>query len=138
MEHPNLGWGARIALLSQWYSIRLARKQRLELRQSMTSQQWEALLARADESSRSLDLTNVPDQVRSFLFSPQSMLCHPLLVHYIRPAMRLASAAGYVTSDIPVAFSAFTEDALVRIEPGDIRKKGKVPKNGSLFFSKPL
>jgi type I restriction enzyme R subunit len=32
-------------------------------------------------------------------------------------------------------FSAFPEDALVRIEPGDIRKKGRVPKNGSLFFT---
>jgi type I restriction enzyme, R subunit len=33
------------------------------------------------------------------------------------------------------AFSAFPEDALVRIAPGDIRKKGKVPKNGSVFFT---
>ncbi len=33
------------------------------------------------------------------------------------------------------AFSAFPEDALVRIEPEDIRKKGKVPKNGSIFFT---
>lgn len=33
------------------------------------------------------------------------------------------------------AFSAFPEDALVRIEPADIRKKGRVPKNGSLFFT---
>jgi len=33
------------------------------------------------------------------------------------------------------AFSAFSEDAMVRIEPGDIKKKGKVPKNGSLFFT---
>lgn len=33
------------------------------------------------------------------------------------------------------AFSAFPEDALVRIEPADIRKKGKVPKNGSIFFT---
>jgi type I restriction enzyme R subunit len=32
-------------------------------------------------------------------------------------------------------FSAFPEDALVRIEPSDIRKKGRVPKNGSLFFT---
>lgn len=32
-------------------------------------------------------------------------------------------------------FSAFPEDALVRIEPDDIRKKGKVPKNGSIFFT---
>jgi type I restriction enzyme, R subunit len=33
------------------------------------------------------------------------------------------------------AFSAFDEDALVRIAPDDIRKKGKVPKNGSVFFT---
>lgn len=33
------------------------------------------------------------------------------------------------------AFSAFEEDALVRINPADIRKKGKVPKNGSVFFT---
>ena len=33
------------------------------------------------------------------------------------------------------AFSAFAEDALVRIDPADIRKKGKVPTNGSLFFT---
>ncbi len=33
------------------------------------------------------------------------------------------------------AFSPFPEDAMVRIEPADIKKKGKVPKNGSLFFS---
>jgi len=29
------------------------------------------------------------------------------------------------------AFSAFPEDALARIEPAAIRKKGKVPKNAS-------
>jgi type I restriction enzyme R subunit len=33
------------------------------------------------------------------------------------------------------AFSAFQDDALVRIEPADIRKKGRVPKNGSIFFT---
>jgi len=33
------------------------------------------------------------------------------------------------------AYSAFEEDALVRISPADIRKKGKVPKNGSIFFT---
>ena len=32
-------------------------------------------------------------------------------------------------------FSFFPEDALVRISPWDIRKKGKVPKNGSIFFT---
>ena len=33
------------------------------------------------------------------------------------------------------AFSAFDEDALVRINPLDIRKKGSVPMNGSVFFT---
>jgi len=33
------------------------------------------------------------------------------------------------------AFSAFPEDALVRIAPDDIRKRGKVPKNGNIFFT---
>jgi len=33
------------------------------------------------------------------------------------------------------AFSAFPEDALVRISPKDISKKGKVPTNGSIFFT---
>jgi len=33
------------------------------------------------------------------------------------------------------AFSAFPEDALVRIAPDEIKKKGKVPKNGNIFFT---
>lgn len=33
------------------------------------------------------------------------------------------------------SFAAFPEDALVRIKPEEIRKKGKVPKNGSVFFT---
>ncbi len=32
-------------------------------------------------------------------------------------------------------FSAFPDDALVRIKPDAIRKKGRVPKNGSIFFT---
>jgi type I restriction enzyme, R subunit len=32
-------------------------------------------------------------------------------------------------------FSAFPEDAMARISPDDIRKKGKVPKNASIFFT---
>ena len=33
------------------------------------------------------------------------------------------------------AFSAFPEDALVRIKPTEIKKKGRVPTNGSIFFT---
>lgn len=33
------------------------------------------------------------------------------------------------------AFTAFPEDALVRIAPDEIRRRGRVPKNGSIFFT---
>ena len=33
------------------------------------------------------------------------------------------------------AFSAFPEDALVRIKPDEVRKNGRVPTNGSVFFT---
>ena len=33
------------------------------------------------------------------------------------------------------SFNAFEEDALVRIRPSEIKKKGKVPTNGNIFFT---
>ncbi len=33
------------------------------------------------------------------------------------------------------AFSAFPDDAMVRIKPNEIKKRGKVPTNGSIFFT---
>jgi len=33
------------------------------------------------------------------------------------------------------AFSAFPEDALIRIKPDEIKKNGRVPTNGSIFFT---
>ena len=33
------------------------------------------------------------------------------------------------------AFSSFQQDVLVRIQPSDIRKKGRVPTNGNIFFT---
>ncbi|HXB62826.1 MAG TPA: DEAD/DEAH box helicase family protein [Acidobacteriaceae bacterium] len=33
------------------------------------------------------------------------------------------------------SFTAFPEDALARVTPGDIRKKSKVPKNANIFFT---
>ena len=33
------------------------------------------------------------------------------------------------------SFSAFPDDAMVRIKPKEIKKKGKVPTNGSIFFT---
>ncbi|MEY3896096.1 MAG: type restriction endonuclease subunit, partial [Verrucomicrobiota bacterium] len=52
-----------------------------------------------------------------------------------RPRVLFLADRNILANQAFTAFSAFPEDALVRIDPGDIRKKGKVPKNGSLFFT---
>ena len=52
-----------------------------------------------------------------------------------RPRILFLADRNILANQAYNAFSAFAEDALVRIEPGDIRKKGRVPKNGNLFFT---
>jgi type I restriction enzyme, R subunit len=52
-----------------------------------------------------------------------------------RPRILFLADRNILADQAYNAFSAFPEDALVRIEPADIRKKGRVPKNGSLFFT---
>jgi type I restriction enzyme R subunit len=52
-----------------------------------------------------------------------------------RPRILFLADRNILADQAYNAFSAFPEDALVRIEPEDIRKRGKVPKNGSLFFT---
>ncbi len=52
-----------------------------------------------------------------------------------RPRILFLADRNILANQAFNAFSAFPEDALVRIAPSDIRKKGKVPKNGSLFFT---
>jgi type I restriction enzyme R subunit len=52
-----------------------------------------------------------------------------------RPRVLFLADRNILADQAYNAFSAFPEDALVRIEPADIKKKGRVPKNGSLFFT---
>ncbi len=52
-----------------------------------------------------------------------------------RPRILFLADRNILANQAFNAFSAFPEDAMVRIEPADIKKKGKVPKNGSLFFT---
>ncbi len=52
-----------------------------------------------------------------------------------RPRILFLADRNILANQAYNAFSAFPEDALVRISPEDIKKKGKVPKNGSLFFT---
>ena len=52
-----------------------------------------------------------------------------------RPRILFLADRNILADQAYNAFSAFPEDAMVRIEPQDIRKKGKVPKSASLFFT---
>lgn len=52
-----------------------------------------------------------------------------------RPRILFLADRNILADQAYNAFSPFPEDALVRIAPDEIRKKGKVPKNGSLFFT---
>ncbi|MEO7142979.1 MAG: DEAD/DEAH box helicase family protein, partial [Bryobacteraceae bacterium] len=52
-----------------------------------------------------------------------------------RPRILFLTDRNILANQACTQFSAFPEDALVRIKPADIRKKGRVPKNRSIFFT---
>ena len=52
-----------------------------------------------------------------------------------RPRILFLADRNILADQAYNAFSAFPPDALARISPDEIRKKGKVPKNASVFFT---
>jgi type I restriction enzyme, R subunit len=52
-----------------------------------------------------------------------------------RPRVLFLADRNILAGQAFLAFSSFPEDAMVRIKAEEIRKKGKVPKNASLFFT---
>ena len=52
-----------------------------------------------------------------------------------RPRILFLADRNILADQAYNAFSAFPEDALVRIKPSEISKKGSVPTNGSIFFT---
>ena len=52
-----------------------------------------------------------------------------------RPRILFLADRNILANQAYNSFSAFPEDALVRIDPEIIRKKGRVPKNGNIFFT---
>ena len=52
-----------------------------------------------------------------------------------RPRILFLADRNILADQAYNSFSAFDADALVRITPAEIRKKGRVPKNGSVFFT---
>lgn len=52
-----------------------------------------------------------------------------------RPRILFLADRNILADQAFISFSAFPEDALVRIKTKEIRKKGSVPTNGSIFFT---
>jgi len=52
-----------------------------------------------------------------------------------RPRILFLADRNILADQAYNAFSAFPEDAMVRIKPKEIKKKGSVPTNGSIFFT---
>jgi type I restriction enzyme, R subunit len=52
-----------------------------------------------------------------------------------RPRILFLADRNILANQAFNSFSAFPEDALIRIKPSEIKKKGKVPTNGSIFFT---
>lgn len=52
-----------------------------------------------------------------------------------RPRILFLADRNILANQAFNAFTSFPEDALVRINPKEIRKKGSVPTNGSIFFT---
>ncbi len=52
-----------------------------------------------------------------------------------RPRILFLADRNILADQAYNAFSAFPDDALVRIDPADIKRQGRVPKNGSIFFT---
>ena len=52
-----------------------------------------------------------------------------------RPRILFLADRNILADQAYNSFSAFPEDALVRIKPNEIKKKGNVPTNGSIFFT---
>jgi len=52
-----------------------------------------------------------------------------------RPRILFLADRNILADQAYNSFSAFPEDALIRIKPNEIKKTGKVPTNGSIFFT---
>lgn len=52
-----------------------------------------------------------------------------------RPRILFLADRNILADQAYNSFSAFPEDALVRIKPSEIKKKGNLPTNGSIFFT---
>ncbi|KSV67429.1 hypothetical protein N185_30565 [Sinorhizobium sp. GW3] len=97
MEAGKLRWRDRLALLAKIPSQRIARQLALKWQEDLTPKQLEALNHHA-----ALILSEVDPKIPREIVNLQTVLANPFLVHYIRPAVRMARKNGYEIGDIPI------------------------------------
>ena len=92
-----------IAMRISWMlSMRASRKQIKALRKSISADDWRSLESAAYDASQIVGALRAFGRQLPFFSSPEAMICHPLLVHYIRPSQRVARKAGVEIKHIPV------------------------------------
>lgn len=80
--------------------------------------------------------TAIAFQIAWKLFQTRWNLSSKSADHVLRrPRILFLADRNILANQAFNSFSAFPEDALVRIKPSEIKKKGRVPTNGSIFFT---
>ena len=79
--------------------------------------------------------TAIAFQIAWKLFQTRWNLTANNQYHKRRPRILFLAHRNILANQAFNSFSAFPEDALVRIKPKEIKKRGKVPTNGSIFFT---
>ncbi|OWV69631.1 hypothetical protein ATY77_20920 [Rhizobium sp. R634] len=102
MEAVKLRLRDRLALLAKVLSSRIARQVALKSQEHLTPPQLEALNRHVDLILSEVDYSKVPREVADMLLSAEAVLANPFLIHYIRPAVRMARGNGYEIGNIPI------------------------------------
>jgi type I restriction enzyme, R subunit len=93
---------------------------------------WTVKQFRGDGSCLRLRSDNSEDETKGLNVTETSGLS---VVETRRPRILFLADRNILANQACNDFSAFAADALVRIDPAEIKKKGRVPKNGSVFFT---
>jgi hypothetical protein len=103
METRKFTWRDRLVLLlAKLPSKRMARRVALGWQEGLAPPQLAELYLHVDSIRDQTDSSKLPNELAELLYSVDAILANPFLVHYIRPAIRMAKANGYEIGNIPI------------------------------------
>lgn len=92
--------------LLEWLTLgvsrSLVRRHISDLNETLSPAAMAELLESVQHDCSNLDTSRLNNEVVQKIFSPEAMICHPLLIHFIRPATRMAHAHGHTVNCIPI------------------------------------